>query len=100
MVICRNYSGLTRRSSPSTGSLCLNSPQNASFSPFWDRLHESGRKPHPVLAENCYKCHAADSKKIKGGILLDRKAGWVEGGDSGEVIVPGDIELPTSKVNS
>ncbi|MEK6231374.1 MAG: hypothetical protein N2A42_05945 [Luteolibacter sp.] len=37
---------------------------------------------------------------MKGGLLLDRKAGWVEGGDSGEVLVPGDIELPTSKVKS
>jgi mono/diheme cytochrome c family protein len=43
----------------------------------------------PLLSENCYKCHAENSKKIKGGLLLDRKAGWMKGGDSGEVIVPG-----------
>ena len=65
-----------------------------------DDLQFFENRIRPVLAENCYQCHAADSKKIKGGLLLDRKAGWVEGGDSGEVLVPGDIELPTSKVNS
>jgi hypothetical protein len=56
------------------------SPEDLSF--FESRIR-------PLLSENCYKCHAQDSKKIKGGLLLDRKAGWVRGGDSGEVIVPG-----------
>lgn len=45
-------------------------------------------KIRPVLEENCLKCHS-EAKKIKGGLLLDRKAGWMEGGDSGPVIVPG-----------
>jgi len=43
----------------------------------------------PLLADHCYKCHAQNSKKIKGGLILDRKEGWVRGGESGEVIVPG-----------
>ena len=43
----------------------------------------------PVLAEACYKCHAADSKKIRGGLLLDSKWGWQQGGESGQVIIPG-----------
>ena len=46
----------------------------------------------PLLADHCYKCHAQDSKKIKGGLILDRKAGWMRGGESGEVIVPGKPE--------
>ncbi len=46
----------------------------------------------PLLADHCYKCHAETSKKIKGGLLLDRKAGWVRGGESGQVIVPGKPE--------
>ncbi len=56
-------------------------------------------KVRPVLSKACYECHAQDSKKIKGGLLLDRKAGWVKGGDSGEVIVPGKpvrVVLPGS----
>ncbi|MCS5540197.1 MAG: hypothetical protein NZ804_09415, partial [Roseibacillus sp.] len=49
-------------------------------------------KIRPLLADHCYKCHAATARKIKGGLLLDRKAGWVKGGESGEVIVPGKPE--------
>ncbi len=44
----------------------------------------------PVLANKCYKCHAADSEKIKGGLLLDTRAGVLAGGDNGAVVVPGD----------
>ncbi|MDP6208805.1 MAG: c-type cytochrome domain-containing protein, partial [Roseibacillus sp.] len=47
------------------------------------------KRIRPLLADHCYKCHAATSKKIKGSLLLDRRAGWVKGGESGEVIVPG-----------
>jgi hypothetical protein len=54
-----------------------------------DDLEFFEAKIRPLLSEHCYKCHAEDSKKIKGGLLLDRKAGWMKGGDSGEVIVPG-----------
>ena len=43
----------------------------------------------PLLAQRCYKCHSEKSEKKKGGLLLDRKAGWVAGGDSGPAIVPG-----------
>ena len=49
-------------------------------------------KIRPVLVESCYKCHsaaAAKDKKLKGGLLLDSKAGWQKGGDSGAAIVPG-----------
>jgi hypothetical protein len=43
----------------------------------------------PVLAEYCYECHAADAKKIKGGLVLDSRAGWQIGGDSGPAVIPG-----------
>lgn len=42
----------------------------------------------PVLAQDCYECHSTAGKK-KGGLLLDSRAGWQKGGDSGDVIVPG-----------
>lgn len=45
-------------------------------------------KIRPILEDHCLKCHS-EEKKVKGGLLLDRKAGWEEGGDSGPVIVPG-----------
>jgi hypothetical protein len=41
----------------------------------------------PLLAENCYECHSESAGKQKGGLWLDRRAGWVEGGDSGPAIV-------------
>src|SRR5688572_12939541 len=51
------------------------------------------QKIRPVLAEHCYECHSAQAKKLKGGLLLDSKAGWQRGGDTGgPAIVPGDAE--------
>jgi len=50
-------------------------------------------KVRPLLAEHCYECHSERAKKVKGGLLLDSKMGWEEGGDSGQpVIVPGKPE--------
>ncbi len=43
----------------------------------------------PVLAQECYECHSTSAKR-KGGLLLDSRPGWQEGGDSGPAIVPGD----------
>ena len=45
------------------------------------------QKIRPVLAEHCYECHSAQAKKVKGGLLLDSKAGWQKGGDSGKPII-------------
>ena len=48
------------------------------------------KKVRPLLQEHCYKCHSEKSKKVKGKLLLDSKAGWIKGGDSGKaVIIPG-----------
>jgi len=43
----------------------------------------------PVLVQHCYQCHSAESKSVKGGLLLDSAAGLLTGGDSGPAIVPG-----------
>ena len=29
----------------------------------------------PVLVKSCYKCHSADSKEVKGGLVLDTRDG-------------------------
>src|SRR5450432_4040952 len=47
-------------------------------------------KIRPILANNCYKCHSQQAVKIKGGLLLDTRDGWMKGGDTGPAIVPGD----------
>jgi len=45
-------------------------------------------KVRPLLVERCYECHSHE-KKIKGGLALDSREGWVKGGDTGAAIVPG-----------
>ena len=49
-------------------------------------------KIRPILADKCYKCHSSQAERVKGGLLLDTRDGWMRGGDSGKVIVPGDAE--------
>ena len=43
----------------------------------------------PLLAARCLGCHAAD-EEISGGLRLDLRDGWAQGGDSGPAIVPGE----------
>jgi hypothetical protein len=49
-------------------------------------------KIRPVLVKNCYKCHSAESTKVKGELLLDTREGLLKGGKTGPAIVPGDLE--------
>ena len=46
----------------------------------------------PLLAEHCYQCHSERAGKNEGELLLDRRSGWLEGGQSGASVIPGDIE--------
>jgi hypothetical protein len=48
------------------------------------------RRIRPVLVEQCYSCHSAEAKKLKGALLLDTREGLLKGGDAGPSIVPGD----------
>ena len=50
------------------------------------------KKIRPVLVQHCYKCHAADSKNVRGGLLLDTRAGIRKGGDSGPAVVPNKVD--------
>lgn len=50
------------------------------------------KKIRPVLIQHCYECHSADSKNLKGSLLLDTKQGTIDGGDSGTALVPGKPE--------
>ncbi|NDH06050.1 hypothetical protein EBX93_09000, partial [bacterium] len=49
-------------------------------------------KVRPILIDHCYSCHAKDAKKIRGELLLDSKEGWMKGGESGQIIIPGNPE--------
>lgn len=47
------------------------------------------RKVRPILVERCEKCHSRALGKTSGGLALDTRDGWEQGGDSGVPIVPG-----------
>ena len=46
----------------------------------------------PVLVDNCYECHSAESDAPKGGLRVDTRDGILEGGDSGPAVIPNDPE--------
>lgn len=48
------------------------------------------KRIRPMLVEHCYECHSATAKKIKGGLVLDSRAGVVKGGDTGPAVAPRD----------
>ena len=45
----------------------------------------------PILRSRCFECHSHDHE-INGGLALDVKSGWQEGGQSGAAVVPGKPE--------
>jgi hypothetical protein len=50
-------------------------------------------KIRPLLAEKCYKCHSAQSEKLKGALRLDTREGTLKGGQSNEPsVTPGNLE--------
>ncbi|MBL9173027.1 MAG: DUF1553 domain-containing protein [Verrucomicrobiales bacterium] len=50
------------------------------------------KRIRPVLADHCYECHSAQARQIKGGLVIDSRAGVLRGGDTGPVLTPGDPE--------
>ncbi|MFP6900055.1 MAG: DUF1549 domain-containing protein, partial [Opitutales bacterium] len=80
------------KTSPVVGFLfvaCLATAVSAWAEDTADGLAFFEKKIRPILVNNCYKCHSAKAKKLKSGLYLDRKAGWVQGGENGPVVVPG-----------
>ena len=79
-----------------TGLLCLLLASRAcaihAAEPSADAVEFFEKKVRPILVMHCSECHSRDSKKRQGGLLLDSRDGWMRGGDSGAVIVPGDPE--------
>jgi len=65
-------------------------PARAEFTPEQLSFFES--KIRPVLVDSCYECHSAESGKSKGGLVVDTKLGLRRGGNSGEAVVPHDLD--------
>ncbi|MGQ0635947.1 MAG: DUF1553 domain-containing protein [Planctomycetaceae bacterium] len=66
---------------------CGERAPNPAISPDESAFFET--RIRPLLLKHCYECHAADSKKLGGGLLLDSRDGTRKGGDSGPAVEPG-----------
>src|SRR4051812_20719416 len=49
------------------------------------------KKVRPLLVNNCYNCHSANTN-TKGGLRLDDRNGMIQGGGRGPAVVPGQPE--------
>lgn len=52
---------------------------------FYDRIE-------PLLKAHCLECHSHAAEEMSGGLTLDSRNGWAEGGGRGPAIVPGKPE--------
>ena len=48
------------------------------------------KKIRPLLIKYCYECHSEEAEERQGGLLLDRRSGWIEGGDTNKAVIPGE----------
>ncbi|MCA9120607.1 MAG: PSD1 domain-containing protein [Planctomycetaceae bacterium] len=46
-------------------------------------------KIEPLMKRHCYECHSHAAAAMEGGLTLDSRLGWAQGGASGPAIVPG-----------
>lgn len=51
-----------------------------------DKLAFFESRIRPILIQHCYDCHSADSKELRGGLLVDSREGLAAGGDSGPAL--------------
>ena len=47
------------------------------------------KRIRPLLAQRCEVCHSQSRGKTSGGLALDTRHGWQQGGDSGSALLPG-----------
>jgi hypothetical protein len=48
------------------------------------------RHVEPLLQEHCYGCHSHAAGVMEGGLTLDWRSGWEQGGGRGAAIIPGN----------
>jgi hypothetical protein len=56
-----------------------------------DGLESFERTIRPLLSRHCWSCHSLQTGKAEGGLRLDDRQSWLQGGDSGPAVVPGNI---------
>jgi len=47
------------------------------------------KKIRPVLVKQCYSCHSAKAKILRGGLRLDNRQAVTRGGETGPAVLPG-----------
>ena len=47
------------------------------------------KKIRPVLVKQCYSCHSAKAKILRGGLRLDNRQAVARGGETGPAVLPG-----------
>ncbi len=70
--------------------LWANTVEAASTNPSPEQVEFFETKIRPVFANECFKCHSEEAKKLKGELRLDTRAGMLKGGDTGAAVVPGE----------
>lgn len=63
----------------------------ANIEPTAEQLAFFEQKIRPLLVENCYTCHSADTN-AQGGLRVDDRNGLLAGGNRGAAVVPGKPE--------
>jgi cytochrome c553 len=70
-------------------TFCGTAPRLAAETPELGKLAFFEKKIRPLLVENCYSCHSANTNS-KGGLRVDDRNGLINGGGRGAAIVPGE----------
>ena len=73
-----------------TAAFALGAAPAAVETPTAEQAQFFETKIRPVLVERCYACHSSQGEKVRGGLVLESRAGVLRGGDDGMVVVPGD----------
>lgn len=68
--------------------LCVSPLRAETFPP--EHVDFFEKKVRPLLSEHCYECHSVKAERLEAGLRVDSRHALIEGGDSGESILPGD----------
>ena len=71
------------------GQVPMNAGPEFVKNPTSEQVEFFERRIRPLLVNNCYECHSAKAENLRGGLLLDSRAGIIAGGETGPVITPG-----------
>ena len=64
--------------------------EEAPASPSAEQVEFFETKIRPLFADECFRCHSDEAKKLKGDLHLDTRAGMLKGGETGAAVVPGN----------